>query len=165
MPYTFLALLAVIGLLALIPTRRLFLAGWSSGALVAYFLTLVGLGLIVAELRAPARFLIPILVIVYIAPFVTARAGLARIFDRAVGGRHSIVVRPIEPPSLPAGEALSSSGVEDTAPAQPDTAAAGAGPSGTEAAGTGTAGTGAAAGPIGAGEPIGAGDPEDGGRA
>jgi hypothetical protein len=97
MPYTFLALLAVIGLLALIPTRRLFLAGWSSGALLAYFLAVVALGLIVAELRAPARFLIPILVIVYIAPFVTARAGLARLFNRAADGRHSIVVRPVEP--------------------------------------------------------------------
>jgi hypothetical protein len=114
MPYTFLALLAVIGLLALIPTRRLFLAGWSRGALLAYFLAVVGLGLVVAELRAPARFLIPILVVVYLAPFVTARAGLARFFKGAADGRHSIVVRPVETRSLPdPDEALQSAIEED----------------------------------------------------
>ncbi len=92
-PPALLALVAVIALLALIPTRRLFLAGWSTRRLALYFLALVGLGVLVAELRAPARFLIPILVVVYVAPFVTAREGFARLFRRP-GGSTPIVHGP-----------------------------------------------------------------------
>ncbi len=91
---TLLVLLGAIGLLALIPTRRLYLAGWSPRALALYYLGLVTLALVVAELRAPARFLIPILVVVYIAPFVTARAGLARLFGRSGRASSPIVSRP-----------------------------------------------------------------------
>lgn len=75
-------LVVAIGLLVMIPTRRLFLAGWSPGALAAYFLGVLALGLFVAELRGPARYLIPILVVAYLAPFVTTRAGLARLRGR-----------------------------------------------------------------------------------
>jgi len=81
----FVLLIIAIALLAMIPTRRLFLAGWSTGALTAYFLIVVALGLFVAELRGPARYLIPILVVVYIAPFVTARDGIRRLRDRMSG--------------------------------------------------------------------------------
>ncbi len=94
------ALIVAIGLLVLIPTRRLFIAGWSGRALGAYFVGVVALGVIVAELRAPARFLIPLLVIAYIAPFVTAREGVRRLFGRpprATAPR----VRPSPRPSLP----------------------------------------------------------------
>jgi hypothetical protein len=79
---TFVLLTAAIGALVLIPTRRLFLAGWSSQALAAYFLIVVALGFFVAELRGPARYLIPIFVLAYIAPFVTARDGVARLRER-----------------------------------------------------------------------------------
>ena len=79
---TFVLLTAAIGALVLIPTRRLFLAGWSSQALATYFVIVVALGLVVAELRGPARYLIPIFVLAYIAPFVTAREGVARLRDR-----------------------------------------------------------------------------------
>lgn len=81
----FLLLLAAIGLLVLIPTRRLFLAGWTPSALGAYFLAVGALALLVAELRGPARYLIPILVLAYIAPFITARDGIARLRNR-IGG-------------------------------------------------------------------------------
>ena len=76
----------MIGLLVLIPTRRLFLGGWTTGPLAIYFLGMVTLGLLVAELRGPARYLVPILVVGYIAPFVTVREGLNRIRDRLSGG-------------------------------------------------------------------------------
>lgn len=85
-----LVLVAAIALLVLLPTRRLYLAGWSEGALAAYFLALIAFGLLVAELRGPARYLVPILVVAYVAPFVTFRAGVARI----VGRPPSPVVRP-----------------------------------------------------------------------
>ena len=81
----FVLLIVAIALLAMIPTRRLFLAGWSTSALTAYFLIVVALGLFVAELRGPARYLIPILVVIYVAPFVTARDGIARLRDRMSG--------------------------------------------------------------------------------
>ena len=78
-------LVVVIGLLVTVPTRRLFLAGWSPGALATYFVGVLALGLFVAELRGPARYLIPVLVVAYLAPFVTARAGLDRLRSRIRG--------------------------------------------------------------------------------
>jgi hypothetical protein len=77
-----LVLVGVLALLVLIPTRRLYLAGWRGWLLVTYFLLVLAMGVLVAELRGPARFLVPILVIAYLAPFVTARAGVARLLGR-----------------------------------------------------------------------------------
>jgi hypothetical protein len=82
----FVALLGAIGLLALLPTRRLHVGGWKNPALTTYFLILVALGLLVAELRGPARYLIPILVVIYVAPFVITRDGIARVRGRMGGG-------------------------------------------------------------------------------
>jgi hypothetical protein len=90
-----LALIGVIALLVLIPTRRLHLAGWSQRALIVYFLAMLGLGLLVAELRGPARFLVPILVIGYLAPFVVASEGMARLMGRQP---KRPVVRDVTPP-------------------------------------------------------------------
>jgi hypothetical protein len=81
----FLLLLVLVVVLALIPTRRLYLGGWRNPGLTVYFLSLIALGLLVAELRGPARYLVPILVIVYVAPFVTARDGIARLRNRFGG--------------------------------------------------------------------------------
>lgn len=77
-----LVLVGVLALLVMIPTRRLYLAGWRGWTLVTYFLLVLAMGVLVAELRGPARFLVPILVIAYLAPFVTARAGVARLLGR-----------------------------------------------------------------------------------
>jgi ABC-type xylose transport system permease subunit len=92
-------LIVAVALLVLLPTRRLFLAGWSSPALTAYFLIVVALALFVAELRGPARYLIPILVVAYVAPFVTARDGIARLHERIGGGPDAAVRRPRSDPS------------------------------------------------------------------
>ena len=83
---TFILLVAAIGALALIPTRRLFTAGWRSGSLAAYFGMLFSLGLLIALTRGRVGFLLPILVLVYIAPFVTARDGIRRLRGRTGGG-------------------------------------------------------------------------------
>jgi hypothetical protein len=86
-PVPALAVLGVVlALLVLIPTRRLYLAGWRGLPLWGYFAVLVCFGLLVAELRAPARFLVPLLVIAYLAPFVTGRAGFDRLLGRGDGG-------------------------------------------------------------------------------
>ena len=47
---------------------------------------MIVLGLLVAEVRGPARYLVPILVLAYIAPFITVRQGLDRIRTRLNGG-------------------------------------------------------------------------------
>lgn len=125
---TFLLLLGAIAILALIPTRRLYLAGWSPRALALYYLGLVTLALVVAELRAPARFLIPILVVVYIAPFVTARAGLARLFGRSGRVSSPIVSRPPTRSLPPPTDAVETPPPAEHAPGAGQTGPPGAGP-------------------------------------
>ncbi|HEX5589634.1 MAG TPA: hypothetical protein VFX65_05035 [Candidatus Limnocylindrales bacterium] len=82
---TTIALVGLVALLVLIPTRRLYLAGWRRESLTAYFLAVWLLGAAVAVLRAPATFLVPILLVAYLAPFVTLRDGLDRLFGRPPG--------------------------------------------------------------------------------
>jgi hypothetical protein len=74
-----LALALVLFLVLLAPTDRLRRAGWPPRALGAYLLAMLLLGLLVAELPGPARFLVPILILGYLAPFVAARVGLDRL--------------------------------------------------------------------------------------
>jgi len=67
------ALVLLSGLAALAPARRLYAGGWSERAVGTYFLALwVGA---VAVVVAPGalRFLVPILVVAWLAPFVTLR--------------------------------------------------------------------------------------------
>jgi len=64
--------------LAAIPTRRLADAGIRPAWLIAYLLTLVGLGIAVVGVRGPARFLVPFLVVLYIAPLVVGPETTAR---------------------------------------------------------------------------------------
>jgi hypothetical protein len=73
-----LALALVLFFVLLAPTDRLRRAGWPPRALGAYLVTMLLLGLLLAELPGPARFLVPILVLGYLAPFVAARVGLVR---------------------------------------------------------------------------------------
>ncbi|MBF8289689.1 MAG: hypothetical protein HW391_657 [Chloroflexi bacterium] len=79
---TTIALVGLVALLVLLPTRRLQLAGWSRQSLTAYFLGLWLLGSLVAALPSPARFLIPLLLVIYLAPFVTLRDGINRLLGR-----------------------------------------------------------------------------------
>lgn len=92
----FLALGLLLAVLVLLPTRRLHLAGWPASWLTSYYLGVLILALLVAELRGPAKFLVPILVVVYLAPFVTLRDGIARL----LGGpsRPSPAPPPRRPP-------------------------------------------------------------------
>lgn len=83
---------AVFGL-ALIPTRRLFSSGWSSRSLGAYFAALVALGLLIALTRGRVGFLLPILVLAYLAPFITARQGISAVRDRLHPGARNVTPR------------------------------------------------------------------------
>jgi len=64
--------------LAAIPTRRLSQAGIRPGWLGFYLLLLVMLGVVVVAARGPGRFLVPFLVILYVAPLVVAPDTTAR---------------------------------------------------------------------------------------
>jgi hypothetical protein len=75
-------LVGIVALLVLIPTRRLMVAGWKRESLTAYFVAVWVLGAAVAVMRAPATFLVPILIVAYLAPFVTLRDGIDRLLGR-----------------------------------------------------------------------------------
>jgi len=64
--------------LAAIPTRRLADAGIRPGWLTAYLLIVSALGIAVVVARGPARFLAPIVAVLYVAPRVIAPETMAR---------------------------------------------------------------------------------------
>jgi len=82
MSWTTILLVGLVALLVLIPTRRLQLAGWKRESLTTYYLAVWLLGSVVAAMPAPARFLVPFLIVAYIAPFVTVRDGIDRLLGR-----------------------------------------------------------------------------------
>jgi hypothetical protein len=83
LPPGLLALGLVLGLLVLLPARRLQLAGISSRAIGAYAAILWFLALVAAA--GPTRILVPILLVAYLAPFVAAPDRLGRIVQRRRG--------------------------------------------------------------------------------
>lgn len=78
------AAVLIVGLLALPPARRLFVAGRPTGTIATYFLTLFVLGLLVALAPGTSRLVVPILIVLYVVPFITWRRGLARLMGRQV---------------------------------------------------------------------------------
>jgi hypothetical protein len=97
-----LLLLIVACLLALVPVWRLNVAGWSARALFAAWV-LYAVGILVAmRFPGPVRFLLPILVLAYIAPFVAGPERLARVFGGRRRDRRPIIdVTPSPKPGLP----------------------------------------------------------------
>jgi di/tricarboxylate transporter len=82
------ALLAVglvLGLIILLPARRLQLAGFSRRSIAVYAVCLWALAFFMAYRPFAARFLIPILLIAYLAPFVVAPERLSAIVTRGHG--------------------------------------------------------------------------------
>ena len=101
------ALLAIglaLALIVLIPARRLHLAGFRSRSVALYALALWALAFALAIRPTVTRFLIPILVVAYIAPFVVAPERLARIVRRGDhGGPPAPPLKNVTPPDPPAG--------------------------------------------------------------
>jgi hypothetical protein len=95
-------LLLLSGLVALLPVRRLHEAGWATGPLfTAWFLYALGL---FAGMRLPglARFLLPVVAIAFVAPFVAGPrrlAALGRLFGARPAAPHPII--DVTPPSAP----------------------------------------------------------------
>lgn len=90
-PYL-LGLAGLVALLMLPPTRQLFAAGWGRPALTTYFVAMWGLAMLAALGEGPLRFLVPVLLVGYLAPFITFRAGIGRL----VGSRRP-AVRDVTP--------------------------------------------------------------------
>ncbi|MEO5965766.1 MAG: hypothetical protein ABIR11_09900 [Candidatus Limnocylindrales bacterium] len=92
----------VASLLALLPVWRLRVAGWpSSWLLTAWVVYAIG---IVVAVRFPvaSRFLVPILVLAYVAPFVVGPERLTRVLrGRPAPPRPVIDVTPKPPVGLP----------------------------------------------------------------
>jgi hypothetical protein len=79
----FLVLGLALFVMLLAPTRRLQRAGWPPRALGGYLAGMLGLGLAVAFLPISARFVVPILILGYLAPFVVAATGIERLRGRS----------------------------------------------------------------------------------
>ena len=94
------AMLLAVMLAALLPVRRLSVAGWSAGALFTTWV-LYALGLFVG-LRFPgaARFVLPVLIIAFVLPFVAGPERLTRLFG---GRRPPEVINVTPPPALGLG--------------------------------------------------------------
>ena len=99
---TLLAVGLALGVLVLFPARRLQLAGLSARAIGLYAAALWLAGLLLAIRPIGARFLVPILLLAYIAPFVAAPERVGRFLAR--GGPPEAPKPPIKnvtPPEDP----------------------------------------------------------------
>ena len=107
LPETPIIILAiVVALLVLLPARRLHLAGMSRGVIAVYALGVWALAMVVVLRPVLIRFLIPILVVLYLAPFVTAPGRMSAIVRRGKGPRGDPPRPPMKnvtPPDGPNG--------------------------------------------------------------
>ena len=86
-PPWLLALGLVLGLLVLIPARRLQLAGVAPRTIGLLALVLWSLAMLVAIRPGATRVLVPILLVAYLAPFVAAPDRVGRFLGRGGAGR------------------------------------------------------------------------------
>ena len=84
-PPWLLALGLVLGLLVLLPARRLQLAGLAPRTIGLLALILWALAMFVAVSPGGARILVPIVLLAYLAPFVAAPDRMARVLRRGGG--------------------------------------------------------------------------------
>jgi hypothetical protein len=89
MGYLSLFLLFVLFLLALLPTRRLWVAGARLEWRIGYLVALIMLGLSAIEFETLGRYLLPILLVLYLAPFSGAATWWGRWRRRP--GRETII--------------------------------------------------------------------------
>jgi hypothetical protein len=109
-----LVMILVAALLGALPVWRLRVAGWPPRWLVLAWILYAGS--IFLAVRAPlaTRFLLPILVLAYVAPFVAGPERLTRVLrGREEPPRPVIDVTPVPPQALPGGD--TESGEEDRA--------------------------------------------------
>ena len=103
MPAALILVVLLAGLLALVPVWRLRVAGWPPAWLFASWVTYAVLILVVMRFVGITRFVLPVLVVLYVAPFVAGPERLAKILgrQRTEQPRTVIDVTPKPPPALP----------------------------------------------------------------
>ncbi|MGK2850233.1 MAG: hypothetical protein ACSLFN_04895 [Candidatus Limnocylindrales bacterium] len=105
-PPWLLALALVVGLLVLIPARRLQLSGFAARTIGMYALGLWLLAMAFAIRPAGGRILVPFLLVVYLAPFVAGPDQVRRIFRRRPPGTPPIdrpPMKDVTPPDAGSG--------------------------------------------------------------
>jgi hypothetical protein len=100
---TILLAVLVACLLALLPIWRLHVAGWSPRSLFTAWIAYILLGLVLVAFPGTTRFLLPILVLAVIAPFVAGPERLTRVLGGR-GRRDGVIINvtPRPAPRLPA---------------------------------------------------------------
>ena len=101
-PPWLIALALGLGLLVLIPARRLRAAGLSRGSVGLYALVLWGLAMFVAIRPGATRIVIPLLLLAYLVPFIAGPDVLGRVLPRQASPPPIKDVTPPDPPSPPA---------------------------------------------------------------
>ena len=94
-----------LGLLVLLPARRLQLAGLSARAIGIYALCLWLFGFALAIRPVGARFLVPIVIVAYIAPFVASPDRVARVLRRRPPTLPPPPIKDVTPPGDQIGRA------------------------------------------------------------
>jgi hypothetical protein len=84
------ALALVVGLLVLIPARRLTASGLSSRAVGAYAVGLWLLGMLMAVRPIGGRILLPLILVLYLAPFIATPEVVGRVIRRGGRGRRPL---------------------------------------------------------------------------
>ena len=93
-----LALGLALGLLVLLPARRLQLAGLSGRSIGIYALSLWVAATLVVIGPGATRFLFPILLVAYLAPFIAAPERVSRVFRRGGRGDPQPPIKDVTPP-------------------------------------------------------------------
>lgn len=95
--------LLVAGLTALLPVWRLHLAGWPARWLLSAWLIYAAWILVAIRFPGPVRFLIPLLVLAFVAPFVAGPERLSRVLNVRRQSQPGVVINvtPRPPASLP----------------------------------------------------------------
>jgi hypothetical protein len=101
LPPGILAVLLVTALLALIPARRLYLAGHPAIVIGAYFAVLWVLGALIAFGPGRSRLFVPLILVLYLVPFITWRAGFDRLLGRVQRSDRAGAPRNVTPPAEP----------------------------------------------------------------
>jgi hypothetical protein len=92
------ALALIVGLLVLIPARRLSTSGLSSRAVGAYAVGLWLVGMLLAVRPLGGRFLVPFVLVLYLAPFIATPEVVGRVIRR--GGRGRRPLKDVTPPPV-----------------------------------------------------------------
>lgn len=81
-------------LLAMLPVRKLNQAKWTSGALFSAWFIYVALMLMGLDAGVGARYLLPVLIVLFALPYVAGQARLEKV-GRLFGARRPVEARPV----------------------------------------------------------------------